>query len=480
MKHASLVWYRHSLRLRDHPALVDAAEHGSVVPVFVWAPDEEGPWSPGGAAQWWLHHALQDLDARLRERGSRLIVRTGPTAEALRDVAETTGATRVVWNRRYEPPLARRDAEVQKILDEQGIETRVFESQILHDPEAVETTSGGPYHVYTPFWKKVRKENLLRTGPPLDPPALDAPDAWPASDPIDALNLLPESRGESDWGGGLRDTWTPTIEGAHERLDHAVEHVLGDYEITRDRPDQEGTTRLSPYLHHGHLSPNQVWHRVATWADDTGRHDEAEPFLREIVFREFSYHWLYHYPDTPTETYRDKFRDFPWRDDAEALARWKRGQTGYPIVDAGMRQLYETGWMHNRVRMIVASFLTKDLMLHWRHGAEWFWDTLVDADLADNTFNWQWTAGCGADAQPFFRIFNPVSQSERHDPNGDYIRRYVPELSDLPDDALHAPWEESDARLRALGVTLGDTYPRPIVDHAEAREDALAAYEQVK
>ena len=476
----TLVWYRRSLRLRDHPALVDAAEHGPVVPVFVWAPDEEGDWPPGGAAQWWLHHALQDLDARLREHGSRLIVRTGPTADALRDVAEATGATRVVWNRRYEPPLAERDAAVQATLEEQGLETRLFESQILHDPEAVETTSGGPYHVYTPFWKKVQKENLLRTGPPLEVPDLEPPDTWPAAESLDALNLLPELRGERDWAGGLRDTWTPTIDAAHDRLDYMLEHILGDYGTARDRPDKDGTSRLSPYLHHGQLSPNQVWHRVATWADDTGRHDDAEPFLREIVFREFSYHWLYHYPSTPTETYRDKFRDFPWRDDAEALSRWKRGQTGYPIVDAGMRQLYETGWMHNRVRMIVASFLTKDLMLHWRHGARWFWDTLVDADLADNTFNWQWTAGCGADAQPFFRIFNPVSQSERHDPDGDYIRRYVPELADLPDDAIHAPWEESDARLRALGVTLGETYPRPIVDHSQAREEALAAYEQVK
>lgn len=476
MEKTTLVWLRHSLRLRDHPALVHAAEQGAVVPVFVWAPEEEGDWPPGPAAQWWLHHALQDLDERLRARGSRLILRTGPTIDALRDCLDATGADRVVWNRRYEPPLARRDEEVQAALDKQGIETQAFESQILHDPTAVETTSGGPYHVYTPFWKKVRKESLLDTRPPLDIPDLPAPDAWPASEPVEALDLRPEA----DRAGGLQEVWTPTIDAAHDRLDYTLKHILGDYGTARDRPDMDGTSRLSPYLHHGQLSPRQVWHRVVTWADDTGRHDAAEPFLREIVFREFSYHWLYHYPDTPTETYRDKFRAFPWRDDAEALARWKRGQTGYPIVDAGMRQLKETGWMHNRVRMIVASFLTKDLMLHWRHGARWFWTMLVDADLADNTFNWQWTAGCGADAQPFFRIFNPVSQSERHDPNGAYIRRYVPELADLPDDAIHAPWEESDARLRALGVSLGETYPRPIVDHGEARDEALAAYEEVK
>ena len=480
MKNATLVWLRHSLRLRDHPALVDAAEHGPVIPLFVWAPEEEGDWPPGGAAQWWLHHALQDLGERLRERGSRLILRTGPTLDALRDCIDATGADRVVWNRRYEPTLARRDAEVRAALEERGIETQVFESQILHDPSAVETTSGGPYHVFTPFWKKVRKENRLDTRPPLGIPDLPAPEAWPSSEPLEALPLTAEAQDGVDWAGGLRDTWTPTEAGAHERLQYTLDHVLGDYATARDRPDIDGTSRLSPYLHHGQISPRQVWHRMAEWADATGRHDDARPVLRQVVFREFSYHWLYHYPDTPTETYRDKFRNFPWRDDAEALARWKRGETGYPIVDAGMRQLYETGWMHNRVRMIVASFLTKDLMLHWRHGARWFWDTLVDADLASNTFNWQWTAGCGADAQPFFRVFNPISQSERYDPDGTYIRRYVPELVALPDDVLHAPWQTSEARLEALGVTLGTDYPRPMVDHGEAREDALAAYETVK
>ena len=476
----TLVWLRHSLRLRDNPALVDAAEHGAVVPIFVWAPDEEGDWPPGDAAQWWLRHALRDLGERLRERGSRLILRGGPTAGTLRTAADAVGADRVVWNRRYEPPLARRDAEVKTTLEDTGLETAVFESQILHDPEAVETTSGGPYHVFTPFWKKVRSENLLRTGPPLSVPPLTSPETWPSSEPLDALGLSAAANGASDWADGLQASWTPTVDGAHDRLDYTLEHVVADYDTTRDRPDKDGTARLSPFLHHGHLSPRQVWHRVETWADDTGRHDDARPLLRQVVFREFAYHWLYHYPDTPAETYRDKFRDFPWRDDAEALARWKQGQTGYPIVDAGMRQLAETGWMHNRVRMIVASFLTKDLMVHWRHGARWFWDRLVDADLASNTFNWQWTAGCGADAQPFFRVFNPVSQSERHDPDGDYIRRFVPELADLPDDALHTPWEESDARLEAFGVTLGETYPRPMVDHGEARETALDAYETVK
>jgi deoxyribodipyrimidine photo-lyase len=285
----------------------------------------------------------QDLDAQLRERGSRLILRTGPAADALRAVVNTAGADRVVWNRRYEPPLARRDAETRAALHDVGLETAVFESRILHDPDAVETTSGGPYHVFTPFWKKVRKEDLLRTGPPLDVPDLPAPDSWPSSEPLDALELTPEARDGVDWAGGLRDAWTPTEAGAHDRLDYTLDHVLGRYDTARDRPDKDGTARLSPYLHHGQISPRQMWHTIAEWADDTGRPDDARPLLRQVVFREFAFHWLYHYPSTPTETYRDKFRDFPWRDDAEALERWKRGETGYPIVDAGMRQLKPAG-----------------------------------------------------------------------------------------------------------------------------------------
>ena len=476
----TLVWLRYDLRLRDHPALVDASERGAVVPVFIWAPGEEGAWPPGGAASWWLHHALADLDASLRDHGSRLILRTGPSLETLRDLLRTTGADRVVWNRRYHPDLTARDDAVHHALREDGIETRVLESRLLHDPDAVETTTGGPYHVFTPFWKKVRTENLLRTGPPLDVPTLSPPDTWPDSRPLDALGLTPEARDGTDWADGLRAAWTPTEDGAHKRIEYTLDHVLGRYDTTHDRPDVDGTSRLSPYLHHGQVSPRQVWHRVSEWADANDAHDDARPLLRQVVFREFSYHWLHHYPDTPTETYRDTFADFPWRDDAEALDRWKRGQTGYPIVDAGMRQLYETGWMHNRVRMIVGSFLTKDLLLHWRHGARWFWDTLVDADLASNTFNWQWTAGSGADAQPFFRIFNPITQSERYDPDGSYIRRFVPELSDLPTKHLHAPWDAPDRVLQNAGVTLGDTYPRPIVDHSDARDEALAAYDTIR
>lgn len=476
----TLVWLRHDLRLADHPALVDAAEHGAVVPVFVWAPEEEGDWPPGSAHRWWLHHTLAALDADLRDRGARLVLRTGPSLDALRDVIDATGAEAVVWNERYAPPLAERDADVRDALEADGVAVRTFASRILHDPHEVKTTSGGSYHVYTPFWKKVYGQGLLRTDKPLDVPSLTAPDTWPASVDLDALELLPEQHGGGDWAAGLRAAWTPGEAAAHDRLQYTLDHIVEDYEATRNRPDLDGSSRLSPYLHHGELSPNQVWHAVATWADAHDAWEEAEPYLQELVWREFSYHMLVHYPHTPSETYKDKFKAFGWQDDPEALKRWQEGQTGYPIVDAGMRQLYATGWMHNRVRMIVGSFLTKDLLIWWQRGAEWFWDGLVDGDLASNTMGWQWSAGSGADAQPFFRIFNPVSQSERHDPDGAYIRRFVPELADLPDEALHAPWEADADVLEAAGVVLGETYPHPMVDHSEARDEAMARYDEVR
>ncbi|MES3628919.1 MAG: deoxyribodipyrimidine photo-lyase [Longimonas sp.] len=483
MSDVSLVWLRHDLRLRDNPALHAAARHGAVVPVFVWDPDGEAPWQPGGAHRWWLHESLQSLQSDLQEAGSRLILRTGPAKDALLDCAQAVGATHLHWNRRYEPTLAAQANEVATALKDAGCRSVSHETQLLHDPEGVETTSGGPYHVYTPFWNKVTGHDLLRTdAPPLGAPDLSntAPDAWPDSASVQELRLHPKEHDGVDWTGGLSEVWTPGEAAAHERLQYTLDHVIADYETERDRPDHDGTSRLSPYLHHGELSPLQVWHAVTDWADANDAHEEAEPYLQELVWREFAYHMVHHYPTIPDETYRDKFKDFAWTDDEEALQRWQHGQTGYPIVDAGMRQLYETGWMHNRVRMIVGSFLTKDLLIHWYHGERWFWEHLVDGNLANNSMGWQWSAGSGADAQPFFRIFNPVSQGERHDPNGDYVREWIPELRDLPTSDLHAPWEASARTLRKAGVTLGETYPKPIVDHSAARDAAMEAYDEVR
>ncbi len=483
MSHTALVWFRHDLRLADHPALHRAAEGAdAVVPVFIWTPEEEGEGVPGGAGRWWLHASLDALDARLREKGSRLVLRTGPALEALRELVAETGAEAVYWNARYEPALRSRDETVREALEDEGIAVHTFVGRILHEPGAVRTGAGSPYQVFTPFWRKLGGIDLGVPEPLPEPrmgPRL-APANWPGGESLEALGLTPRARDGVDWAGGLRATWTPGEEGARARLAHFVEEILIDYAELRDRPDRDGTSRLSPHLHHGELSARQVWHAVRGWVRNGAMAKAAEAYLRQIAWREFAYHLLHHFPHTTTEPLKSQFAAFPWARDAEALEQWQRGRTGYPIVDAGMRQLWHTGWMHNRVRMVVASFLTKDLLIPWQQGAAWFRDTLVDADLANNTLGWQWAAGSGADAQPFFRIFNPMSQGERYDPTGVYVRRWVPELSRLPDACLHSPWTASHAVLREASVELGRDYPHPMVDHGEARERALAAYQRIR
>ena len=474
-----LVWLCHDLRLADNPALYRAAEGAeSVIPVFIWAPDEAGDWPPGGAHRWWLHHELEALGTSLQEAGSRLILRTGSSLDALRALADATGAEAVYWNTRYEPVLRARDEEVTEALQADGIDVRTFASRILHDPDAICTSSGGPYHVFTPFWKKLQGE--LKVADPLPVPDLKAPALWPESTDLEALELTPEAQDGVDWAEGLRTTWTPGEDAAHDRLQAFINDILIDYPDHRNRPDLDGTSMLSPYLHHGTLSARQVWQAVNGWVQNGAMREAADVYLSEIAWREFSYHLLYHYPTTPTKPLREKFEAFAWEKDAGSLERWQRGRTGYPIVDAGMRQLWHTGWMHNRVRMIVASFLTKDLLIPWQEGARWFWDTLVDGDLANNTMGWQWSAGSGADAQPFFRVFNPVSQGERYDPEGAYVRRWIPELDGVPAAYIHRPWEAPGEVLKEAGVTLGEDYPEPIVDHGQARDRALAAYQDVK
>ena len=475
---AAVVWFSRDLRLEDNPALYYAVDrHDVVIPVFIWAPEEDGEWPPGGAHRWWLHYALEALGTALRDRGSRLVLRVGSSLETLRNVLKETGADAVYWNKRYEPALRQRDHRIAEALREDGVACDAFDAAILHDPETVKTGSGGPYRVFTPFWRKL--QDVLDVPSPL--PALrlspsKAPNAWPASLDLDALGLLPTV----DWAEGLRATWTPGEQAARQRLQQFLDGAVLDYATLRDRPDVDGTARLSPHLCYGALSPRQVWHAVRERCRDPLAREAAEVFLRQIAWREFSYHLLYHYPETPTAPLKDTFKALRWRDDAEGLQRWQQGRTGYPIVDAGMRQLWRIGWMHNRVRMVVASFLTKDLLISWHEGARWFWDTLVDGDLANNTMGWQWAAGSGADAQPFFRIFNPVLQGKRFDPEGVYVRRWVPELKAVPDRYLHQPWQAPAEVLNKAGVILGETYPAPLVDHRLARERALEAYQVVK
>ena len=478
---ASIVWFRQDLRLDDNLALLHAVDRGGpVIPVYIWGSEGEGEWSPGGASKWWIHQSLQRLDESLRQAGSSLILRQGKALEVLRKLIEQTGAESVVWSRRYEPASIERDKATKEALRKQGVECRSFNSALLWEPWTIETQSGTPYKVYSPFWRACQAAE-----PPPEPrrapSSIPAPESWPESTPLANLDLEPTI----DWAGGINDAWAPGEAGAAKCLDRFLAEAVGDYSADRDRPDRIGTSRLSPYLHHGEISPRRIWHTVQQGLQDDRRTAKsfdkgARKYLSEIAWREFGYHLLYHFPQTPLEPLRPEFDSFPWADDPEGLRRWQKGQTGYPIVDAGMRELWTTGWMHNRVRMIVASFLVKDLFLPWQEGAQWFWDTLVDADLANNTLGWQWAAGSGADAAPYFRIFNPILQGERFDPDGAYVRRWIPELTKLPNRYLHKPWEAPTSDLKAAGVNPGTDYPSPVVQHAEARARALSAWDDLK
>ena len=476
MKPVAILWQRLDFRLADHPALAAAMKHGAVVPVYIHAPEEESPWAPGGASLWWLHQSLAAHDAALRQTGVRLLIRRGPTLATLRALVNETGATAVFWNRRYEPVVTARDTQIKAALRADGLLVESFNGALLHEPWTIQNQSGKPFQVFTPFWK-----NCLTKPDPSDPLAapktMPAPDKWPKSLALEELELEPKIK----WAEGIRAAWQPGEIGAARMLKEFLKNAFADYADLRNRPDLRGTSRLSPHLHFGEISPRQIWHGVRQHAERGGVTAwRTSQFLAEVGWREFAHHLLHHFPHTPTAPLREDFKRFPWRKDAAFLKAWQRGQTGYPIVDAGMRELWTTGWMHNRVRMIVASFLVKDLLLSWRDGAEWFWDTLVDADLAQNTLGWQWTAGCGADAAPYFRVFNPVSQGEKFDPRGDYVRKWCPELSRLPDEWLHQPDKAPSEVLARAGVVLGKNYPAPIVSHAIAREVALEAFAKLK
>ena len=463
MSSPTIVWFRQDLRLGDNPALAHAAGLGPVVPVFVWYPEEEGPWAPGGASRWWLDRSLRSLDESLRKLGSRLVVRQGDSLATLRELIAETGASRVVCSRRYEPAARERDEQVEQALWDDGVEVETFNASLLNEPTEIENKQGKPFQVFTAYWKTCLKRPVE---PPLPAPKrLKPPAEWPAGVEIDELGLAPTI----DWDAGLEETWSVGEGAAMKRLRGFCSGPIAGYKEGRDMMAEDGVSMLSPHLHFGEIGPRQVWAAAQEAVDDEP--DAAggvECFLSEIGWREFAYHLLWHFPATPEEPLRESFARFPWNRDDDALARWQRGQTGYPIVDAAMRQLWHTGWMHNRARMIVASFLTKDLLIPWQDGAAWFWDTLVDADLASNTLGWQWTAGCGADAAPYFRVFNPVSQAAKFDPDGDYIRRWVPELAGLDVPHIFDPPEPPPG------------YPAPMVDHAEARKAALAAYDKIR
>jgi deoxyribodipyrimidine photo-lyase len=467
-----IVWFRQDLRLRDNPALRAAHETGApIIPVYILDDENSGEWKMGAASRWWLH---QSLDALNQSLDGFMVFEAGDPQTILSDITKETNADKIYWNRCYEPWRIERDTTIKEAFNNDGITAESYNGALLFEPHQVLKEDGTPYRVFTPFYKKAC---LGRASPPEEPE--NAPQDLNLHNQqrrsINELNLMPDIA----WYKNMEKEWQPGEDGAQQRLKDFLENGLNDYKDGRNFPVRENVSRLSPHLHFGEISPRDVWHNTRQVMVAEHCENDGEHFLSEMGWREFSNTLLYHFPDLPRKNLQEKFDPFPWHDDDTALKAWQKGQTGYPIVDAGMRELWQTGYMHNRVRMIVGSFLVKNLLLHWHHGEDWFWDTLVDADLANNSASWQWIAGCGADAAPYFRIFNPVTQGQKFDSTGEYVRRFVPELTKLPDKFLHNPWDAPSHVLEDAGVSLGKNYPKPIVNLKASRERALDAFKQL-
>ena len=468
----TLVWFRRDLRLADQPALRKAIDAGQVLPVFILDTANIRPL--GGATKWWLHHSLKSLEADLADAGGKLHIYKGDPLKIIPQLCDAHNLTHVYWGRQYFPDTIKRDTALKADLQENDIDVESFNTSLLREPWEVKTGAGEFYKVFTPFWgsclesfKKEPPHEVYASPRKMDGLKVDCKT-------IDDLKLLPT---KPNWAKSFVPHWEIGEKAAMDRLKAFTDDRIYDYKTKRDWPGTDGTSKLSPYLHFGEISPRQIYHHLK---DQMGTDKGVDTFMSEIGWREFGYHLIYHIEDFATKPWKEKFEHFGWDKNPEALERWQKGQTGYPIVDAGMRQLWQTGWMHNRVRMIVASFLIKDLFIHWKEGEEWFWDTLVDADLANNVAGWQWVAGSGADASPYFRVFNPITQGEKFDPKGKYIREFVPELKDLPDDLIHKPWTAKSSDLLLAGIKLGEDYPEPMVDHALARKEALDRYQAIK
>ena len=474
----TIVWFRNDLRLADNPALHAAlARKAPILPIFVLERDN-GLRALGAASLWWLHHSLQCLGEALEKAGAKLHFYEGEAGTIVPELAEACDAGALLFNRRYGDSGRKLDDAIVEAVEQQGRIAESFNGRLLNEPWEIETKSGGPYGVFTPYWKSIKAKGLPEETLPkhgkLD--GAKAPSSL-KSGTLDALGLLPS---KPNWAEGWDDTWTPGEAGAAERLRAFLKDHLKDYKTERNTLASRGTSHLSPHLRFGEISPRQIVAAVKE-ATTKSNAEDADSFLSEIAWREFDYHNLYYHPDVAEKNLHDKYDAMPWEKPNKAdLDAWKTGRTGFPVVDAGMRELWQTGYMHNRVRMITASFLIKDMLCDWRVGEQWFWDCLCDADPANNTMNWQWVAGSGADASPFFRVFNPVTQGERYDADGDYIRRWVPELAKLDRKAIHAPWEADGGALAKAGVELGKSYPKPILDHKASRDRALAAYNKIK
>ena len=482
MSARSLHWFRDDLRLADNPALAAAVAHGPTI--FLYVLDEGGSRRPlGGASRWWLSRSLEALGKALAARGGELVLMRGDPAAIIPRLVETAGIDLVTWNRRYDSESIALDSRFKAELVAAGVKVESFNAALLNEPWQVTTKAGDPMKVFTPYWRAARERG--DPAAPLPPPSRITPLKLPAAVASEALTLadLALEPSKPDWAGGLRKAWTPGEDAAAESLGDFLTGPLDGYGEGRNRPDFVSTSRLSPHLRFGEIGPRQIWHATRS-AIESGEasagSSDAEKFLSEIGWREFSYHLLFYNPGLATQNYNRRFDAFSWQQDEAALTAWQRGLTGYPIVDAGLRELWTTGWMHNRVRMIAASFLIKHLLIDWRQGEDWFWDTLVDADPANNAASWQWVAGSGADAAPYYRIFNPATQGLKFDPKGGYVRRWIPEIAGLDDASIHEPWKVDAQALIRAGIVLGETYPRPIVDLDFGRRRALDALAQTR
>jgi deoxyribodipyrimidine photo-lyase len=471
-----IVWFRDDLRLSDHPALHAAARTG--VPVIcLYVFDEASGARPlGGAARWWLAQSLRALQNSLHAIGASLVLRRGPAAKIIGDLARSAHAKTVFWNEISQAAHQAAADQVVTALRQIGVASQTCAGDLLAEPSTIRTKEGRGLRVFTPFWRRIQSAGAPAT--PLPAPRALCPGPELAGDTLENWGLEPT---RPDWAGGLRDSWKPGEASAQDRLNTFLQQTAAGYSDARDRPDRQGTSGLSPHLRFGEVSPRQVWHAAGfAAAERPALSGDIDKFRSELGWREFCRHLLFDEPDLATRNLQPAFDAFPWRRDQQGLRAWQRGQTGYPLVDAGMRELWHTGAMHNRVRMVAASFLVKHLLIDWREGESWFWDTLVDADPGSNPGNWQWVAGSGADAAPFFRVFNPILQGEKFDPDGGYVRRWVPELAQLPTAAIHQPWGAVPLELKSAGVELGRTYPEPIIDHRMGRERALKAYAKLR
>jgi deoxyribodipyrimidine photo-lyase len=474
----SLVWLRDDLRLDDNPALLAAATDGPVVALFVLDDSGKSGRPLGGAARWWLHHSLERLGESFAKHGVTLILKAGDPEGIVPQVAAAIGAGSVHWNRRYYAWSKPLDAAIKQKLIQTGVKVESHKGSVLTEPWEIKTGSGNYFKVFTPFFRAATPFCDAWAAFAADVPTMTGVAVDYPSDSLGDWRLLPT---KPNWAGGLEAMWRPGEVGAHANLNTFLKSGLRGYKDNRNIPSVVGTSRLSPHIRFGEISMRRIWNQArAVMAEQVELAADGQTFLSELGWREFSTQLIYHYADFPEESWKPEFRRFPWQADAKALAAWQTGQTGYPIVDAGMRELYATGWMHNRVRMIVASFLVKHLLQDWRAGEAWFWDTLVDADIANNAAGWQWVAGSGADASPYFRIFNPMTQGENFDPKGKYVRKWVPEIAALPDSLIHRPFDAPRELLHATGITLGRTYPLPLIDHAKGRARALDALASLK